>query len=284
MDECDSAAAAPPFTIAAAPSGLQDVVDRVWMARAEHGDDGGSDHIVPDGCVEIVFNLGDPFERETAVGAERQPLVLLVGQMTTPVSVRPTGRVDLVGLRLKAECASAWVGAPAWALRDRLIPADDALGDQVHRLRDALGESLAAGARLDAIARHCAGWARRAAPVDPAVAWTLDEVRRIGGVGAIGRLAALAGIERRRLERGFRRWVGLTPKEFARITRVQRALALLERRPRPTGAEIAVRCGYADQSHLIREFRALVGPAPGGAGTDGLAAWLRSAPSAAAPG
>jgi hypothetical protein len=51
--------------------------------------------------------------------------------------------------------------------------------------------------------------------------------------------------------------VGLTPKRFLRTTRFQRALALLREGYPPV--DVAARCGYADQPHLAREFRAFAG-------------------------
>jgi AraC-like DNA-binding protein len=56
------------------------------------------------------------------------------------------------------------------------------------------------------------------------------------------------------------RTIGLTPKVAARVIRFDRARRLLVGR---TGAEVAARCGYADQSHLVRGFIAFAGLSPG---------------------
>ena len=66
------------------------------------------------------------------------------------------------------------------------------------------------------------------------------------------------------LEREFASGVGLTPKELSRIARFQNLLRLLgwQRRPGPSWAELAARCGYADQAHLVREFKSLSGATP----------------------
>ena len=68
---------------------------------------------------------------------------------------------------------------------------------------------------------------------------------------------------RRHLERQFLTTVGVTPKRLARLARFQNVLAMLQdsntRRP---GAETAAACGYADQSHFIRDFRQFAGMSP----------------------
>lgn len=56
----------------------------------------------------------------------------------------------------------------------------------------------------------------------------------------------------------------VTPKRLALIARFQHALRMLERHDSPRrGADTAAACGYADQSHFIRDFRRLAGCSPG---------------------
>jgi len=74
-----------------------------------------------------------------------------------------------------------------------------------------------------------------------------------GGL-SIERLAASHGVSYKRLERVFARDVGLSPKHFARVARVQRALELRTLRPGVALAALAVHSGYADQAHFSREF------------------------------
>ena len=56
--------------------------------------------------------------------------------------------------------------------------------------------------------------------------------------------------------------VGLSPKELSRIARFQNVLRLAGRNPAAGWADLAARCGYADQAHLVREFKALSGATP----------------------
>jgi AraC-like DNA-binding protein len=57
--------------------------------------------------------------------------------------------------------------------------------------------------------------------------------------------------------------VGLTPKRFARVRRLQRLLGEIHGNSVVDWAEVAARHGYYDQPHLINDFRALTGVTPG---------------------
>ena len=238
------------------PGRLATTVKTIWSARGAKEEFDAPEPIVPDGCVEIIFNLADPFRN-----GEVQPFVLLAGQMTGPVVARPTGAVDLIGVRFRPGCAGAALRTPMWQLQDRLIDASDVVAG-MNRLVDDL-RNLPEDERLDylsaALARRFGSIDPRAhAPIDGALA--MIEARR--GNVTIDRLAQSAGMTRRHLERRFRDDVGLPAKQMARIARMHSVLQTLQHQPLLNGAEIAAQCGYSDQPHMIRECKALTGSTP----------------------
>ncbi|SFO85264.1 Helix-turn-helix domain-containing protein [Amycolatopsis arida] len=121
------------------------------------------------------------------------------------------------------------------------------------------------------------GWSRRFAVLDDVLRAELTEAgppvpevtaawRRLLATGGTARTSALAdqvGWSRRHLGERFRRELGLTPKQAARVIRFERACALLWREATLPLAELAVACGYYDQAHLTNEWRALAGCSPG---------------------
>jgi AraC-like DNA-binding protein len=229
------------------------------MARGTKAEFGAPDPIVPDGCVELVFNLGDPFT-DAATG-EQQPRDLLAGQMTRPVVAKPTGAVDLVGVRFRSSRAGAALRTPMWELRDRLVAASSVLS-KVNHVADALREAPAA-IRLDVLTRALMN---AFAPVDEHRLSAIDQAlanieARRGNIG-VDAVARRAGVSRRHLERRFQDEVGLGVKDMTRIVRLHAALACLDREPTVAGADIAARCGYSDQAHLVRECRSFTGRTP----------------------
>lgn len=152
---------------------------------------------------------------------------------------------------------------PMHLLSNRVIELDDLLGPVAHQLVERLQETPSWEARfalLDAFisTRLTAG---RAPTASVASAW--HQLHQTDGGLGIGALAAELGCSQKHLIAQFHEQIGLPPKTLARILRFRHALRCLEHSEGARWSEIALDCGYYDQAHFIRDFRAFTGSAPG---------------------
>lgn len=227
-------------------------------------------------------------EHASAPRRRRQPAA---GGVALILGLHP---LTLSGPALGTATADAFVGAPSdtWVLTEFTGPQ---AGVQVDLTPAAAftvlgGRALPGGAvpRLDELhdptlaalpARLAAEptWARRFALVNallaerlldprarvvaPEVCWAWDRLLTTDGRVGVAELAAGTGWSTRHLQSRFRDQVGLTPGTARRVLRFGRAAGLVGRGRDPLAA-IAAACGYADQAHLTREFRALAGLPP----------------------
>jgi AraC-like DNA-binding protein len=143
-----------------------------------------------------------------------------------------------------------------------VLPLADLLGDGVLALRQRLLETADITARL----QRTEDWLlARLAPrrgVHPAVQWALQRISASRGQVSVATLARDSGYTRKHLAGLFARQTGLSPKVLARVHRFRAALALLGDSRSVPWAELAACCGYYDQSHLVRDFRAFSGCSP----------------------
>lgn len=230
-------------------------VRRVWALRAPAGGIPVFEPVLPDGCPELVFNLAEPFERAHPDFTERQPVVLLAGQMLGRLLIRPTGAVDLVGVRFHPWGARRLGDVSAQDLVDRILP-DDAVSG-IGGLREALAAASNLEHRLRVLKEQLGRRLRGAADSPPRPVRALAS-----GFGSVSLVARQAGISMRHLERLSRDWVGLPPGQLVRLLRFQRAVRGLSLGPALPLARIALETGYADQAHLTREFRRYSGMTP----------------------
>jgi methylphosphotriester-DNA--protein-cysteine methyltransferase len=270
---------------------LHALVECFWSVEGR-ADTGGVVHnrVLPDGCMDVIFNLGDA---PLSGGASSSLSSYVVGAMRGAVVVGHTGQVDLLGVRFRPGGAVPFLDAPAQQLTDGVADLSEFWRD-VAALADALasmpchsGLAAAPSAAVEAGSPASAGYVARerlrararvlerallarsapAPQVDPLVAEAVRMIRQSQGSAQVRDVERALATTERTLQRRFAAAVGLTPKEAARVARFMAATSLLRRQPRPSLARAALEAGYADQSHLTREFVRLAGITP--------AAWLR---------
>jgi AraC-like DNA-binding protein len=240
---------------------LAGFVDRIWMLEAPPDAGAAGDPILPDGRPELVLHLGDPFELVDDGRAVRQAPILFAGQLPSRLILRPTGRTAVLGVRFHPHGAAALLSVPQHELMGAPFGLDDlhpALKRDVAAVRDSARGLHDAAALIQQVLQQ---WIRPNA-LDARVAFAVEAIARARGRLSIDRIARDANITRRHLERRFLDHVGVTPKRLARIARFQHALQLLESGDAGSGAATAAACGYADQSHFVRDFRKLAGCPP----------------------
>ena len=247
---------------------------------------------LPSPYLTLIFTLDEPMVL-LAHPDPRQPPgdfgALLGGLHSAPALITHDGAQSGIQVALRPLGARALLGLPAGELASLDVPAEAVLGGACAELR---GRAVAAAgwperfAILDEVLLRLAAACDLAGPAPqaaPEIGWAWRQLLASGGTARVTDLAAGTGWSSRHLTSRFRTEIGLTPKAAARVIRFDRARHLLVRHVRsatgsasglesgsgsapPDGgyrlADLAVACGYFDQAHLAREFRALAGCPP----------------------
>ena len=246
-----------------APS-LASLVEWVWILEGDASELEGPDQpVLPDGRPELIVHFGDPFERRWADGrVERQAPVLFAGQLDAQLMLRPTGRISVLGVRFHPFGAAALLRDPQERLVGRTICLEEVepgIQRALATIRSLTDSASVALPYVEALLVHMLDPLR----IDPRVRFATRAILAARGRLSIDALVRDTSITRRHLERRFLQSVGISPKRLARIARFQHALELWQRpAEQATGAATAATCGYADQSHFIRDFRTLAGCSP----------------------
>lgn len=186
--------------------------------------------VLPDGCADIIIDR----DRDEA---------FVVGAMTRPLFIEPDRAGNFLGIRFRPGRLAATLGVPLREVTDARVP-----------LRDVTRHLEIHGDSLERDLERCV-----ARDTDPRVDAAVERIIRSGGRCDIARVAALVNVTRQHLARLFAENVGISPKLFARVIRFRQAMRMGREKP---WAGVAAELGYADQSHLIAEFREFSGTTP----------------------
>jgi AraC-like DNA-binding protein len=230
---------------------LRPLVASYWIFRVEGALPPGFEHSVPpDGAVSMFFTLQGGF-------------TMVVGPRTEPQ--RPPVRAGDVfyGVRFWPGAARAGLLSDLSRLRNEVAPLEQVLpGRWSAEFRAALADGPGDEEAVRRLDRVWAPLAPRAADLDPVVMRTVFAVIQSQGQTTVARLAADAGVSERHLRRRFTRDVGLSPKEFARVRRLRSSIVEALGSAERCWVELAAAGGYADQAHLVKEYKRLSGLAP----------------------
>lgn len=195
---------------------------------------------------------------------ERPPQLGFVGPRSVFADIDRRGREFSLAVKFKPAGATPFLRLPMAELSDRSLPIEELWPSDGAGLRDRMRESLDRRDLPGCLAAIETALLRRMhrKPLHRLVDAAADLIERAGGCTTVRELAAKLGVTERHLRSVMSRHVGLGPKRLARITRVTDTLRKAEQHARRQWAALAAAGGYWDQSHMIDDFRALLGESP----------------------
>lgn len=243
---------------------LAGIVSAMWFGEGQIRY--ARDRILPSGQSQLLINLGPTQYRiEPGPPERRIPFrdIWYSGLHQGPIDTEVPHGSALLGVAFDAHGAYPWLGEQLSGLADRIIALADALGDGVLALRERLLDCRDVASRFEQVEHWLLARLRRDAMVHPAVRWAVERIAASSGQIGIDQLACQTGYTRKHLNTLFQRQIGFGPKTLARVHRFKSALTLLGTRFEVPWAELALHCGYYDQSHLVHDFKRFSGYAPG---------------------
>jgi AraC-like DNA-binding protein len=219
---------------------------------------------LPSRHLTIVVTLDEPLGIRWPGGPVEKHDALIGGLHSTAVVIAGTASRAGVQLSLTPAAARALFGMPPAELGSGILGLDELLGRRARELTEQLREAPTWSLRFDLLERLLLQrlGERRSTAVRPELGWAwLRLCESSGGIG-VQELAKEVGWSRRHLTDLFTTEFGLPPKVASRVLRFERVTAHLRRQPRARLADVAAAAGFADQSHLTREFQSIAGCSP----------------------
>lgn len=248
---------------------LEPYIECYWIAQCDAPRSLGSREILlPDGTTQLLLSITGAYQRFDGANAARGVCITgshLVGMRTSGVFIEQQEVEDVFAIRFRAGGLSPFLGMPVAETVHQSISLDLLLGAAADELEGRVIEARTAGERIGIVERLLLQRLARNGAIAPAQRCVRRAVERIYGTrGAVSmdRLGAEVGMSHRALDRAFTRHVGIPPKRLSRIVRFNYALTLMQQRASASHARIALEAGYADQPHMIRDFREFTHSAP----------------------
>jgi AraC-like DNA-binding protein len=245
-------------------SDLNALVKCFWTLEVSADHASEKQRIIPDGCMELIFILGDDIKRYTSeTEFIIQPRAIIVGQITEPFTIQPTGYVHCFATRFYPYGVANFIKTPLKNLENKETPIATLFGETIaHELEQKIIHAKDTQARIEIIETFLTHKLNETYSIDQIVLSTIDALLATSGSSPIKAILQEDASKRRQLERKFSQQIGMSPKQLGKVIRLQAALKLMLNQKSETFTKIAYESEYYDQNHFIKDFKEFTGITP----------------------
>lgn len=243
---------------------LASLVKCYWTLEVPAAVEAQRQRIIPDGCLEMAFILGDDIKRYTSDNEfVIQPRSMVLGQITEAFFIEPTGYVNCFAIRFYPYGLANFLSTPIKELANKETPLIGLFGEETAK---ALEQKISAAAnvesRITIIENFLFMKLNEQISIDNIVMATIDTMFSTRGNISIKDMLKDDKSKRRQLERKFTAQVGISPKQLCKVIRLQAVLKMMLNQGSESLSQIAYDSDYYDQSHFIKDFKAFTGMTP----------------------
>ena len=222
------------------------------------------ERVIPNGCMELIFHLGDRVIRSTQRQSGLNPRFNFVGQKTSAYFIQPTGNTRMLGVRFYPHTTTFVIPIPLAELNNQVYPMEVIFGSRINTLAQQIYNlqtpnkiiPILESFFLKCLSQYEGGNNHKR------VEMAVKNILRSRGTVKIEALANKMGISSRYLEMIFKEFTGIPPKLFSRITQFQTIFELVHQQPDLNLTQLAYLNNYADQAHFTRTCKKFTGVSP----------------------
>ncbi|MFO7446121.1 MAG: helix-turn-helix domain-containing protein [Ignavibacteriaceae bacterium] len=222
-----------------------------------------SQKTIPNGYVELIIHLNEfHCELLQGTGYAPSPKYLMVGLFTKPYDVHFRKEVKVFGIRFKPEGIYHIFGMPASEMREDFADAESITGKTFREYSSRLTEAKTVFEMISLSEKFISGNISRNRINLYYLNNAVEIIRKHKGMLSINELAGKVYIGARQLEREFKQKIGISPKRYMRIVRLNEVNRMINSGRRINLSEVSFTAGYSDQAHFIRDFKYFTGETP----------------------
>ena len=219
--------------------------------------------VIPNGYIELIIHLTDAHcELLQGRAYESSSDFTLIGLFTEPYDVHFRETVRVFGIRFKPEGIYQVFGTPASKIHAAFADMESFTGRDFRDYSCRIRDSGSVDEMIRISEKHLTAHVHRRKMRLNYLNRAAEVIRRKKGLISMEELAGKAFISTRQLEREFRQKMGISPKNYMRIARLNEVNRILANGRRLPLTDIAYVCGYSDQAHFIRDFKHFTGQSP----------------------
>ena len=227
------------------------------------------DRFLPDGNTEIIINLTERpqyiYHNETLQEIQACRYAWVSGVRTQPITIPSGTGSQMLVVTFKKGRAFPFYAFPIIELTDTVVDADLVFGRKFHHLREQLLTAISMERRFQLVEQFLlqqAGNAIREEISNRCIDYAVSSIIHSPSLQRLHQLSDEIGYSQKHFIQLFRQQVGVSPKQYLKIMRFQKAICAIENCEFMPWSQIALESGFYDQAHFIQDFKHFSGFTP----------------------
>ena len=224
------------------------------------------DRFLPDGEVQIIFDLTDYpkfiYDNETLKEIQSCQNVWFSGFRTEPITIPSGKESEMLIVQFKKGKAFPFLIEPMQNLTNFVVDAELVVSTKILNIRERLIEASTPFEKFQILEKQLLKVCLKKLNENPFVDFAVSQIIAAPNQCSIKTISDKVGYSQKHTIKLFKEHVGVTPKEFLKVIRFQKAIQQIENQISVDWSHVAFDCGFYDQSHFIADFKGFSGFTP----------------------
>ncbi|MBE9464607.1 DUF6597 domain-containing transcriptional factor [Dyadobacter subterraneus] len=218
-----------------------------------------------DGNTGMVFNYGDPLLHLENGQLDILPISFIYGQPETFQNIISVGKIGMLIVVFHPFGSSSLLRIPAIELKNQILDLEIFYPVENQIISDQIVSSIDVFDQIQIIENFLTAKLKIQNLSLNLACQAIQIINKNNGNLPVTELTSLLKISERQLQRSFAEHIGVSPKRYSGVTRIQHFLKLVRTNTSSLNSltNLVYDCGFFDQAHLIREMKNISGITPG---------------------
>ncbi|MCW9705490.1 helix-turn-helix domain-containing protein [Fodinibius salsisoli] len=241
------------------PKGRLSTYVRMMWLNDGYTPSSSKERVLPSTACQLIINLaGAPFRHFDKSNPDKEycyDSAVLTGIRSHHIFLDSYSRISTIGVIFRTGAIPALFGIPAYELHNQVVSLKNVLNTETSRLLGTLEEAADPNQKIRIVANFLMDLLDKDVKPNPAIQHSVHLISKTHGTTPIAEIRDHIGYSRRHFSHLFKKLIGLTPKQYARLSRFQHALDIIHQCNISDWTRFALGLGYYDQSHFIHDFQ-----------------------------
>ncbi|MBT8220775.1 MAG: helix-turn-helix domain-containing protein [Bacteroidia bacterium] len=218
--------------------------------------------IIPNGCLELIIHLKELYcKLPTDNHLAYTPDYMLIGMFSRAYQVHFSETVPIFSIRFKPEALPYILRIRGSEIFENYGDIEAVLENKFLDFCHQIREEKSVGAMIARTEIFLLNIISKQ-KVEENYVTRAARIISNAQINNVQEISTKVNISRRQLERKFRELIGISPKQYLRLIRINKVMQMLEQNQSLNLTDIAYHCGYFDQAHFIKDFKHITDQTP----------------------